>query len=102
MNLLTIRNLIVIFAFSALLLVGCHPYEVDVQQGNILDHKVLSQLHSGLSKDAVKTLLGSPILVDPFDSNIWIYAYTNQINGGQIEKKMLVLKFKDDNLVVLQ
>ncbi len=84
------------------LLVGCSPYQVDVEQGNILDKKIISQLSLGLSKDGVKTLLGSPVLIDPFDENIWLYACTKQINGGKIDKKKLVLKFKNDKLSSIQ
>lgn len=97
------RNIILIFGTVILLsLSGCHPYRVDVQQGNIIDKKMMSQLHIGMSKSQVEALLGTPVLVDAFDPNAWLYAYTKQINGGKIEKKRLILKFKNDRLVLIQ
>jgi outer membrane protein assembly factor BamE len=104
MNQLSIYNIIKIFIFLTLLGgAGCHPYIVDVEQGNILNNQNnLSKIHLGLTKDEVQTLLGTPVLVDPFDSNIWLYAHTNQINGGIIKKQKLVLKFKNDKLVSME
>lgn len=97
------RN-ITLFLVSIMMLFssGCHPYRVDVIQGNIIDNKTMSQLHLGMSKSEVDSLLGTPVLVDTFDRNTWLYAYTRQINGGKIEKKKLVLKFKKDKLVLWQ
>lgn len=91
------RNAILIFV-TVILLSGCHPYQVDVYQGNIIDEKVRVQLHPGMNKNEVSALLGTPVLVDAFDSNIWLYAYTKQINGGKIEKKKLILRFQNNKL----
>jgi outer membrane protein assembly factor BamE (lipoprotein component of BamABCDE complex) len=101
MKLLNAHNVVLILA-SMFLLFGCYPYKVDVQQGNIIDKKNLSQLHPGISKSEVKALLGTPVLADPFDTDVWLYAYTKQINGGKIDKKKLILKFRNDKLILLQ
>ncbi len=95
------RNIILIFV-AIILLSGCRPYSVDVQQGNILDGKTVAQLHVGMDKSDVKALLGTPILVDTFDSDIWLYAYTKQKNGGKIEKKKLTVKFKNNKLASIE
>ncbi len=95
------RNTIFII-LSVVLLSGCSLYKVDVQQGNIIDVKTMSQLYLGMSKGEVNSLLGTPVLVDPFDSDIWLYAYTKQIRGGKIEKKKLVLTFKNNKLDLMQ
>jgi outer membrane protein assembly factor BamE (lipoprotein component of BamABCDE complex) len=55
-----------------------------------------------MEKSAVNSLLGTPVLVDAFDPNIWVYAYTNQIDGGKIEKRRLILKFKNNKLVQIK
>lgn len=85
-----------------LTLFGCgpfKPYEADVQQGNQLDLKTVQQIHTGMSKDAVVAIIGSPVLGDTFDDNHWSYVYTNQINGGKIEKRNLELDFRNDRLI---
>ena len=98
------RNIILIFV-TIILLAGCsklRPYRVDVQQGNIIDAASRAKLHLGMEKSAVNSLLGTPVLVDAFDPNIWVYAYTNQIDGGKIEKRRLILKFKNNKLVQIK
>ena len=87
---------------TMILLAGCgklHPYIVDVQQGNIINSKEMAQLHPGLDKNAVSAILGAPLLTDMFNTDTWTYVYTNQINGGKIEKKKLILEFKKNKLI---
>jgi outer membrane protein assembly factor BamE len=93
------RKIILLISIMALLAgcAGIHPYTVDVQQGNVLDQKALSELHLGMSKDEVQSLLGAPLLNDMFATSKWTYVYTNQINGGKIEKKKLNLEFDRKN-----
>lgn len=95
------RNVILILT-AIILLSGCHPYRVDVIQGNLIDDHVRSQLHLGMNKSQVNTLLGTPVLTDTFNPNTWIYAYTKQTDGGKIEKKNLILEFKNDKLVQIK
>lgn len=86
-----------------ILLAGCsklHPYYVDVQQGNdITDKSAVAKLHVGLNKNEVSSIIGAPLLNDVFSTNTWTYVYTNQINGGEIVKKKLVLEFQGNKLV---
>lgn len=74
---------------------GCiiRPYVPDVQQGNVIDQKKFAKLKVGMSKNEVKELLGDPILTNIFDRNCFVYAYTNQINGGKISSKSSTLCF---------
>jgi outer membrane protein assembly factor BamE len=85
-----------------ILLIGCsklRPYRVDVQQGNVIDRKAMAQLHLGMSKSEVSSVLGTSLLDNTFNTNTWVYVYTNQLNGGKITKKKLILKFEADELV---
>lgn len=94
------RKLLIILAIT--LISGCshlHPYIVDVQQGNIIDQNMMAKLHPGISKNETITILGTPLLDNMFDQNIWSYAYTKQINGGPIEQKQLTLEFKNNKLI---
>ncbi len=98
------RKILLIFVTMSLLLLldGCsrlRPYRVDVQQGNIIDQHTVAELHTGLNKNEVAAILGAPLLTDMFSTNTWTYVYTNQINGGKIEKKKLMLEFKKDKLM---
>lgn len=96
---------ITLIAITVLSLSGCshlRPYRVDIQQGNIIDATVAAKLHVGMDKNEVDSLLGAPIINNIFDKDTWIYAYTNQINGGKIEKKKLILEFKNNRLVQIK
>ena len=95
---------IIILTFLLCLITGCakiKPYEVDVVQGNVLDQTVVERLHVGMNKPQVANLLGTPVLGSTFEDNYWFYAYTNQINGGRIEKKNVALEFKNNKLIAI-
>jgi outer membrane protein assembly factor BamE len=97
----TMQKTLLIFV-TIILLTGCgklHPYIVDVQQGNIINSDEMAQLHPGLDKNEVSSILGAPLLTDMFNTDTWTYVYTNQINGGKIEKKKLTLEFKKNKLI---
>lgn len=97
------RKIIVsaLVASCILLMTGCSflkPYQPNVIQGNYLDHKVVNQLHLGMTKNQVQDLLGSPVLNTTFDDNLWSYVYTKQIHGGNIKMTQLNLQFSHEKL----
>lgn len=86
------------------LLGGCswlpEAHKIDIQQGNILDDDIREQIKPGLTRQQVKYLLGSPIVVDPFHKNRWDYVYFVTLAGHQPEKpKRLSLFFENNRLV---
>ncbi|MBK7564139.1 MAG: outer membrane protein assembly factor BamE [Propionivibrio sp.] len=52
-----------------------NEYKIDVQQGNVLTQDMVSQLKPGLTKDQVRFVLGTPVLMDMFHANRWDYVY---------------------------
>ena len=80
---------------------GCGViYHAPVYQGNLLESKNVEQLKPGMSKQAVLALLGTPSIADPFHSQRWDYAATEQDHRGQTrpEIKTLSLTFNGDVL----
>lgn len=59
---------------SLLALTGC-VYRMDIQQGNYLDGKTVSQLKVGMTRSQVRYLLGTPMVQDIFDNDRWDYIY---------------------------
>lgn len=53
-------------------------YRIDVQQGNVLSQEAVAQLKPGQTKDQVRFLLGTPMLMDPFHTERWDYLYRFQ------------------------
>jgi len=88
------------FAMLALCLASCRlVYVPDVQQGNLLDKKVVDQLQPGMTKHQVLVLMGTPSVATPFDQNRWDYVSTQQHRGGPIKVRTYTLTFNNDTLV---
>ncbi len=74
------------------------PYKMDIQQGNIVNAKMMSQLRPGMSKSQVKFILGTPLIQDSFHKNRWDYFYEMRKGSGEIERRRVILDFEDDTL----
>jgi outer membrane protein assembly factor BamE len=76
-------------------------YRVDIPQGNYLEQKTIDKIQVGMTKEQVKFILGSPVLVDAFDNDTWNYIY--RFKSGRSEKlnmqKNFTIKFEDEKLV---
>lgn len=63
-------------------------YKIDIQQGNVLTQDMVAQLKPGLTKDQVRFILGTPVLMDMFHSNRWDYVYRLQKGStGEVEMR---------------
>jgi outer membrane protein assembly factor BamE len=92
---------VVLLASASVLMLGaCNAiYRPDVQQGNLLIGKNVSELKPGLTKQQVVALLGTPSLISPFNQNQWNYVATLQRRGGALKERTLTLYFDNDTLV---
>lgn len=103
------RSISVALLVGALgLLAGCsfdpiaqrvNPYRIDVRQGNYVDQAMVSQLRKGMTRDQVRFVLGTPLVVDPFRSDRWDYVYLFQPGRGASERRLISVFFEDDLLV---
>lgn len=69
---------------------GCkmlHPYQPDIQQGNLFSEQDVAKVKIGMSQAQVEAILGKSILNDPTDPNHLVYVYTFQHNAGKIMRK---------------
>lgn len=102
--------------FVALLLSGCStpawvsavkesppnwltPYRVDIGQGNYVSESMAAKLQEGLSKEQVRAILGTPLLVDPFRSDRWDYIFDIRRGDGEKERRRFTVMFRDDVLI---
>lgn len=76
-------------------------YRIDIPQGNYLEQKSIDKIQVGMTKEQVKFILGSPVLIDSFDDNTWNYLY--RFKSGRSDKlniqKSFTIKFLEDKLV---
>jgi len=81
------------------LLPGVTPYKIDIQQGNAVTQEMVAKLQPGMTRNQVRFVLGTPLLVDPFRGDRWDYFYSYMKGGTVIEERKLAVFFKDDKLV---
>ena len=73
-------------------------HKIDIQQGNVVDQKMLDQLKPGMDKKQVKFIMGTPVLIDPFHNERWEYIYSFQEGGTVREQRHITLHFENDKL----
>lgn len=95
----------VTLAAAALIVVaGCSQfrfpgvYRIDIEQGNVVDEKMLSALKVGMTEAQVRYVMGSPQMADPFDPSRWLYHYRLQRGSGEIIDNKVVLWFENGTL----
>ncbi|REL32281.1 outer membrane protein assembly factor BamE [Thalassotalea euphylliae] len=76
-------------------------YRIDIPQGNYLEQKDIDRLQVGMTKEQVKFILGSPVVIDSFEQDTWHYVY--QFKSGRNSdfdaRKDFIVKFVDNKLV---
>ena len=95
---------ILIAFFSAALLSACiKPYRPDIQQGNIINNSDLKEIRYAMSKQEVLFILGTPMVIDPFNESRWDYYYS-RINQrkGEVTTRLITARFDNDKLIALE
>lgn len=93
----------VIVIFFAVTLSACSSwvFRIDIPQGNYLEQKDIDKLQIAMTKEQVKFVLGSPVVVDAFENDTWHYVY--RLKSGRSEslnaQKKFIIKFEDNKLV---
>lgn len=77
-------------------------YSVDIQQGNVLDQRLVDELRPGMTKRQVSLVLGTPAVASPFHHDRWDYVNTYKRRGEIISRKVLTLTFESDRLVRIE
>lgn len=75
-----------------------NPHRIDVRQGNFVDQSMVAQLRRGMSRDQVRFVLGTPLIVDLFRDDRWDYVYLFQPGRGPAEQRVLSVFFVDNVL----
>jgi len=86
----------------ALTLSACSSwiYRIDIPQGNYLEQKNIDKIQVGMTKEQVKFILGSPVLMDTFDNDTWnyIYRFKSGTSKELDSQKSFTVTFKDNLL----
>jgi outer membrane protein assembly factor BamE len=94
-------------AFLLTVISGCssvprivNEYKIDVQQGNVLTQEMVSQLKPNLTKDQVRFILGTPVLMDMFHANRLDYVYRLQKGNGNVEMRKFSTFFDTNDKLI--
>lgn len=74
------------------------PYKVDVIQGNFVSREQVEQLQTGMTRDQVKAVLGTPLLTSLFHADRWDYVFTLKRQGVEPRTFKYTVFFKGDQL----
>ena len=74
------------------------PYRVDIGQGNFISEPMAERIQKGMSRDQVRAVLGTPLLVDPFRDNRWDYIFDMRRGDGTRERRRFSVHFENDQL----
>lgn len=72
------------------------PYRPDIQQGNFVSAEMLSQLKVGQTREQVRFLLGTPLLMDMFHADRWDFPFYLARGNGELTTSRVTVFFKND------
>ncbi len=95
-----IRTGLLVIVCSSLLGACIRPYQPDIQQGNIINNSDLREIRYGMSKQEVLFILGTPMVIDPFNEQRWDYFYSRRNQQrNQTDQRVITVLFDGDKLV---
>jgi outer membrane protein assembly factor BamE len=75
------------------------PYRITVVQGNFVSAEAASKLRVGMSRDEVRSVLGTPLLTDLFHTDRWDYVfYFKRGSTSVVQQRDLVVNFVGDRV----
>lgn len=79
---------------------GC-VYRIDIPQGNYVEQKQVDQLRVGMTREQVEYVLGSSMVTDQNDPNVWYYINYLKPGWDEAQRKDLRVYFKNDRLATI-
>ncbi len=77
---------------------GLGPYQLDVQQGNVVTQEMLFKLRLDMTRSQVKFVLGTPLVASVFRPERWDYYYRSTKGGRAGDRRLITLIFEEDKL----
>lgn len=74
------------------------PYKIDVVQGNFVSREQIEALQTGMGRQQVKEILGSPLVTSLFHGDRWEYVFTIKRPSAEPQIRKLTVFFKGDAL----
>ena len=77
---------------------GVTPYRMVIQQGNFISQEMVAQLKPGMTKEQVRFILGTPLVIDIFHADRWDYVFYREQADGKRDQRNLSVVFEKDKL----
>ncbi len=79
---------------------GCSSvvYKPEVVQGNFVSREQVQALRAGMPRQAVRDVLGTPLVTSVFHADRWDYAFTIRRQGTEPQQRRFSVFFKNDQL----
>lgn len=97
------KLLISIIIVASLQLAACSRgllsvHRIDIQQGNMLEAKIVEKIKIGMTRPQVKSILGAPVLEPVLEEDRWDYVYYVKQPDKKPEKQLLSIFFKQEKV----
>jgi outer membrane protein assembly factor BamE len=95
------RWLVLVVAAACLGLTACSSnliYKPEVVQGNFVSREQVQALRAGMPRQAVRDVLGTPLVTSLFHAERWDYAFTIRRQGAEPQQRRFSVFFKGDAL----
>ena len=73
-------------------------YKPEVVQGNFVSREQVQALRAGMPRQAVRDVLGTPLVTSLFHADRWDYAFTIRRQGAEPQQRRFSVFFKGDVL----
>jgi outer membrane protein assembly factor BamE len=74
------------------------PYRIDILQGNVVSREQAQALQTGMPREQVVNILGTPLLSSVFHADRWDYVFTFRRQGQAPQQRRLTVFFDGDRL----
>lgn len=96
------RNIVPLIALC-LITVGCSSlkfpgvYKLTVQQGNYIEQEMIDQLETGMTKDQVRYVMGTPLVEDTFNTDRWDYFFNVRLGDETTREYHFTVHFDEQD-----
>jgi len=92
-------NLLMLLMLLTLSVSSCIIHKIDIQQGNVVTVEMLENVSTGMNTQQVMSIIGTPLITDPFRSGQWEYVYSLKLGDSKEEQfSYITLHFVDNIL----
>ncbi|MCG9598262.1 outer membrane protein assembly factor BamE [Vibrio sp. Isolate25] len=100
-----LKKWLIAVPLSMTLLTGCSlveklVYRIDINQGNYVEQQAVDQLKFGMTKEQVRFVMGSPMLIENGYPDTWYYIYHHTEGHQDSIQKNLIVNFNDKGQLV--